>query len=308
MALRFAGLAASVAFLWSGVAQADIAVVTSIKPVHSLVSAVMEGAGTPTLLVDGASSPHAFSLRPSAARSLSRADVVFWVDEGLEGFLVRPIASLAGDATVIKLLDTPGLTLLDLREGGTFDAHDHGHGADDHGHDAVNPHVWLDPKNAAVMVDEIARAMAEADPDNAALYRRNAAETQTGLAALTDELTARLEPVRGARFVVFHDAYPYLEARFGVEAAGAITLRPELSPGAAQLGEIRSAIEALDVRCVFAEPQFEPRLVTALVDGTGATVGTLDPLGVAAEAGPDHYAAMMRANATALLDCLSPPA
>lgn len=344
MAFRVSLAVATAAAFWSSVASADVKVVASIKPIHSLVSAVMEGVGTPGLLVDGASSPHTFAMRPSTATALANAGVVFWVGDSLEGFLVRPIAALTADATVVSLIETPGLTLLPMREGGTFAAHDHHHGAEDgdghsdeahhgedhdeaahhdddahheesaehdHGvdgdadHHEMNPHVWLDPRNAQKMVDEIAHTLAAADPANAALYQANAAAERERLGRLEEEIAAELAPVAGARFIVFHDAYPYFEARFGVETAGSITVNPEVSPGAAQLGEIRHAIETLDARCVFAEPQFEPRLVTSLVAGTAAGTGALDPLGVDIPAGPDQYAAMMRANAEALATCLS---
>ena len=119
-------------FVAPSLARADnLSVVTTIKPIHSLVAGVMEGAGEPALLVDGANSPHGFSLKPSQAEAIQSADLVVWVGEGLEGFMIRPIETLGENAHILELADYPGVELLDLREGGTFEAHDHDHG---HGH------------------------------------------------------------------------------------------------------------------------------------------------------------------------------
>ena len=113
-------------------AQADVNVVASIKPVHSLVAAVMDGVGTPALIVDGAGSPHTYSLKPSQARELEKADVVFWVGHQVESFLEKPLEAIASKAKTVELLDAHGLVKVKLREGGAFDSHDHEHG---HGHD-----------------------------------------------------------------------------------------------------------------------------------------------------------------------------
>ncbi len=335
MNVRAIAILSLAAGLWAGGARADVEVVASIKPIHALVTAVMEGTGTPALVLEGASSPHTYAMRPSTARAIANADVVFWVGDQLETFMANALVTLAPDAKVAALIDTPGLTLLPLREGGAFDPHEHeAHEAhddddaheDEHEHEAhegedeeheeehahegdahgVNPHIWLDPANARAMVAHIAATLEDADPDNAATYAANAQRRIGELEALESEMTAMLAPVRGRSFVVFHDAYPYLEARFGVAAVGSITVSPEILPGAAQLGEIRERIEALGATCVFAEPQFAPKLIDVVVDGTQARTGVLDPLGAEIPAGRDQYDALMRANARALLSCLSP--
>ncbi|SFT47243.1 zinc transport system substrate-binding protein [Pseudovibrio denitrificans] len=117
-------LAGSVSF--PALAQAEVKVVASIKPIHSLVASVMEGVGPPDLVVEGAGSPHTYSLRPSTARKIANADVVFWVGPQMESFLETPLENLADGATVVTLKDAHGLTLLNFREGGNFEGHDHG--------------------------------------------------------------------------------------------------------------------------------------------------------------------------------------
>ena len=121
---------------------ADIKVVASIKPVHSLVSGVMAGVGMPSLIIDGAGSPHTYSLKPSQAKQLQDAKLVFWMGDELETFLVGPIENIAQSATTIKLIDAHDLKKIKFREGGMFD--DHGHDDhDDHGdHDGHGEHAF----------------------------------------------------------------------------------------------------------------------------------------------------------------------
>jgi zinc transport system substrate-binding protein len=280
-------------------------VVASIKPVHSLVAAVMAGVGTPELIVRGSASPHTYSLRPSDATRLAAARVIFWIGPAFEAFLVRPLATLSPSATVVTLSAAPGVTVLPARHGGVWGEHADEHGADDDGADETRDgHLWLDPRNAAVMVGAIAEALAAADPAHAAAYAANAAAARRDIAGLDAELAARLAPVRGVGFIVFHDAYQYLERRYGLAALGAVTVSPEAKPGARRVAELRDRIRASGARCVFAEPQFEPALVRILVAETGARSGTLDPEGAAIPEGPGLYATLMRGLADSLVRCL----
>jgi zinc transport system substrate-binding protein len=296
-------------------ALAEIKVAATIKPVHSLVAAVMGGVGEPALLLDGPASPHVTALRPSQARIIEDSDIVFAVGEGLEAFLQRLIETDDG-TRIVELAEAPGIELLDYREDDHDDhADDHDDHADDHDshegeehdheHGDINPHIWLDPANARAMADHIAEVLGTADPANADSYRANAEAVITDLNALESELAARLSPVKDRPFMVFHDAYPYFEARFGLEGLGAIVLNPETPPGARRLQEIRHRIEHSGVACVFSEPQFEIGYVTTVLEGTGARTASLDPLGVNVEAGPDAYRQMLTGLTDTLADCLA---
>jgi zinc transport system substrate-binding protein len=282
-------------------------VVASIKPVHALVAAVMEGIGVPALLVPGNASPHLYSLRPSDAQRLAEAQLVFWIGPVHEAFLAKPLAALGDGARAVTLAEAPGVTLLRAREGGVWEGGAHDHASERRGHDSAEEdgHLWLDPGNAKAIVAAAARALAAADPANGARYRANAARTQEALSALDARLGALLAPVKTVPYLVFHDAYQYLERRYGLAAAGAITVAPERKPGARRVKEIRARIAAAGVACVFAEPQFEPGLVRTLVEGTGARTGVLDPLGADLAEGPGLYAAMMERLAGALARCLA---
>ena len=317
------------------------AAVASIKPIHSLLAGVMEGVGRPHLLVKGGASPHTYSLRPSEAQVLEEADFVVWVGEFLESFLIRPIQALAADAHVLELMRAEGVALLPVRTGGVWDAHDHhdeddgdahghdedagdGHGHDEdahgHGEDTGNEHVrredghehheggldnhlWLDPVNAAAIVDAMAEALSLLDPGRAGIYRGNAATVQARLRALDAEIGEALAPVSDRGFVVFHDAWQYFGNRYGLREVGSVTVSPEQAPGASRLTGIRERLIDAKAKCVFAEPQFESGLVRTLVAGTGAGTGVLDPLGAAIDDGPDLYFTLMRANAAAFRAC-----
>lgn len=310
-----APIALLTAALLSGSAVAAPNVVTSIKPVHSLVAAVMAGVGDPALIVKGAASPHTYALRPSDAGALEAADIVFWTGHGMELFLGEALETLAGDATVVELAESPGIALLPVREGGAFEAHRHeGEAHDEHeGHDEHaahdehgdgDMHFWLDPQNARLMVSHIAATLSAADPENAATYAANAEAELAALTELEAELTAILAPVKDRPFVVFHDAYQYFEMRFGLALAGSITVTPDVMPGAQRIDELKARVAGLGATCVFAEPNFEPTIIAAVIEGTAAKSGVLDPEGGALAEGIELYPQLLRGLATSLAQCL----
>lgn len=328
----------------AGLAHAEVPrVATDIAPVHSLVSMVMQGAGSPDLIIPPGASPHSYAMRPSEARAVAKADLVVWVGPSLAPWLEEPMSSLAQGAERLTLQDVEGIRLLTNRSGVAFEAHDHGdhegqdhaehddHGDhkghddhadhDDHDHDAheeadaheghnhapgaLDPHIWLDPQNAMVWLDAIAASLSAQDPENAALYADNAAQAQAQLVDLQADIQAELTPLRGQKFVVFHDAYHYFEARFDVEASAAISLSDGAAPSAARLAEVRDVVKDTQAACVFTEPQFNAGLVEALQDGTALKSASLDPIGAALEPGVDMYPALLRDLAAAFTSCLA---
>jgi zinc transport system substrate-binding protein len=334
----------------AGLAHAEVPrVATDIAPVHSLVSMVMQGAGSPDLIIPPGASPHSYAMRPSEARAVAKADLVVWVGPSLAPWLEEPMSSLAQGAERLTLQDVEGIRLLTNRSGVAFEAHDHGdhegqdhaehddHGDheghddhkghddhadhDDHDHDvheeadaheghnhapgALDPHIWLDPQNAIVWLDAIAASLSAQDPENAELYADNAAQAQAQLVDLQADIQAELTPLRGQKFVVFHDAYHYFEARFDVEASAAISLSDGAAPRAARLAEVRDVVKDTQAACVFTEPQFNAGLVEALQDGTALKSASLDPIGAALEPGVDMYPALLRDLAAAFSSCLA---
>lgn len=305
-------LALAAALSWSTMALAEVpSVVATVKPLHALVAAVMGDLGTPSLIVKGAASPHSYSLKPSDAQALQSANLVFWTGHGLELFLEDSIDTLAPKATIVELSKSPGIELLPPRETGTFEHHDHGEapGGEAHEHEhgeEQDLHFFLDPANAKVMVATIADSLVAADPEHADTYRANAAKETADLDALIAETEAKLAPIKDRPFVVFHDAYQYFEKRFGLNVAGSVTLSPEIAPGADRINEIRAKLKTLDAACVFAEPVFDPRIVTVLIEGTTAKQGVLDPEGANLDEGPGLYRQLIENLATNLTACLAP--
>ncbi len=448
--LKFGLLLSIISILsYSSFANAETKVVVSIKPVHSLVSYVMDGVGKPSLLVDGSASPHTFQLKPSHATMLQEADVVFWIGEDLESFLEDPLDSIANDARKVTLMESDQIDLLKFREKNIFEDHDdhddhadehgddhdehddHADGHEDHGdhgfewagvfdltegtynwsfakvggeyadpamkmvilmsdeiesseeraeellesgsstdrnhsstlsandsafmlnfdesrettvfsveikeagkyafftehmpfefeadehffkdlsgndvepiaqepdsghhddhhhghaHGEFDIHFWLDPEIAKTIVMIVSSELSELDPSNASIYNSNATKALSEIDQLIAATKGKINS--NAKYVVFHDAYQYFEKRFGIEVVGALTVNPEVLPGAKQLSEIREAIEHENVNCLFSEPQFNPTIAETIAADTGVKAAVIDPLGAELELGKDLY-------------------
>lgn len=299
--VQLTALALLIAALLGAHAGAAPSVLATIKPVHSLAAAVMQGSGTPELLIQGAQSEHSYALKPSDARKIERARIVFEVGPDLETYLVRPLATLAPRATVIVLELSPGIHLLPARRGGLWED---GGDPDD---GPTDPHIWLDPENAIAMTAAIAAALVKADPAHASLYTANRDRQVAALKALERELDGTLAPLHGRLYLVFHDAYRYFEHRFGLSPLGAVTVAPDRPVGPRRIETLRRAILDGQIECVFNEPQFSPRLIDTLTEGTRARAGALDPLGASLAPGPDLYPRLLRNLAVSLGSCLESP-
>ena len=309
---------------FSTLAKADLKVVTSIKPIHSLASYIMDGVGSPGLIVDGYNSPHSFQLKPSHAKMLEQADIIFWIGEDLENFLEKPLATIAMKAEKIELLEINGIKKLKFRERNIFDEHDdHGHDAkkeehdddDDHGHDAkkeehddheghghgeYDPHIWLDPINAKVILNEITEHLIENDSKNASTYKSNLAKALAKIDKLIIDVIT--ETNTDLSYVVFHDAYQYYENRFNVNILGAMTVNPDVMPGAEQIHEIHEVIEHDNVSCILSEPQFNPDIIKSIAKDTSVKTGVLDPLGANLKPGKNLYFDLIR-NMSSSFNC-----
>lgn len=284
-------------------------VVASFYAVHSLVAGVMEGVGSPFLLVKGAAEPHDYALKPSDAKAIQSADAIFWIGPGLETFVIQPLRTAKAGAAIVALSKAPGITLLQSREGGVWEPdederHDkpHGKGASEA---EINMHIWLDPRNAQAMVAAIVETLAAKDPANAAKYRENGEAMIASFKKLDEALAAELKPVAGVPFIVFHDAYQYFDTRYGLNAVGSITVSPDRKPSAKRLRRIREKITELHARCVFGEPQVKRSMVAAVIEGLDVSVSTLDPLESGENPGPNAYLDGMKRLGDATIGCLA---
>jgi zinc transport system substrate-binding protein len=286
-------------------------VVASIKPIHSLVAGVMGQRGSLFLLIPGSFSEHGYTLKPSDARHLQQANLVFWIGDEMETYLTKPIQALPKETSVVTLADAKGIALLSAREDPAFEAHTHSgqenHKDSNHTHSEPDLHIWFNPQNAMAMVNAIVTSLSNADPMQAAYYMQNGENLKKSLAALDQEISESLRPLKGKPYIVSHDAYQYFEHRYGIPARGSLTLTPDQSPSAGRLKDIRSKIKNLGAVCVFAEPQIKPNLIETVIAGTQAKADALDPNGALIEPGPGLYFTLLRSNTAALVRCLSSP-
>ena len=315
-------------------ANSEIKVVASIKSIHSLASYLMDGIAKPDLIVDGYASPHGFAMKPSHAKMLQNADLIFWVGEDLESFLEKPLSSIAKKAEKIELMQIKGLNVLEFRERNIFDDHDdhdhdghakkkkddhddhddHGHkkkddhddhddhdGHEGHAHGEFDPHIWLDPINAKVMLNEMVEHLIENDPKNEAKYKNNLDKALKDIDKMTIDVMTELS--NSVSSIVFHDAYQYFEKRFNVNILGAFTVNTDVMPGAEQLAEIREIIEHDKVACVFSEPQFNPDIIKAVAKDMNIKTGVVDPLGATLNPGKDLYFDLIRNMSASFKGC-----
>jgi zinc transport system substrate-binding protein len=280
-------------------------VVVSVKPIHSLVASILGETAEPLLLIDGGASPHTFSLKPSHASALNQAALVFWVGPDLESVLINPMDNLVQEGSSVPLIHADGVSLLEAREGGIWGDHAHHdeHEEDTEEEHSFDPHIWLDIQNAIAITKTIERRLSQTYPELAPSFSENANTLRTQLNVLDQELREQLAPVSETPYYVFHDAYQYFEKSYSLSPLGAVTVNPEVKPGARRLTEMKEAGDG--VVCVFAEPQFEPRILRILMEDEGTKLGYLDPLGSELQSSPGHYAATLRALATSLTDCLA---
>jgi len=280
--------------------RAELNVVTTIKPLHSLISKVMEGLGEPSLIIEGTTSPHSFTLKPSHAKLLEEADLIFWVGEGMETFMEKPLMSIVKDAEVISFMEVNSINKLKFREENIFESHDDHDDHDEEDHDShaghahgeFDAHIWLDPMNAKEMIHEIAHELSHLDPSNKDKYNKNAESTLLDIDELINNIDQSIN--KDAQFVVFHDAYQYFENRFGITSAGALTLNTDALPGARQILDIQNVIKEKGVKCIFSEPQFNPKIIETIAKDTGIKTGIFDPLGSKLDADKNQYFTLIK--------------
>ncbi|MCF6236581.1 MAG: zinc ABC transporter substrate-binding protein [Gammaproteobacteria bacterium] len=272
-------------------------VVVSIAPIHSLVMGVMEGVGEPLLLIQSTASPHHFSLRPSHMKMLHSAQLVVRIGKDFEQFLNRPLSNLGKSRRLLNIVDLPDLELLPYRDD------DH---AGHHHTQSIDPHVWLDPDNAQVIVKAIVILLGGIDGVNKIVYQNNGQRMLQALQTLDERLTITLSDINKKPYLVLHDAYYYFENHYQLNQVGAVVVNPERRPGARRLSEIRKKAAQERVSCIFGEPQMAAKYLEGIAQDSGLKLGMLDPLGVGLKEDQTLYFQMMNHLAESLVECLSP--
>jgi zinc transport system substrate-binding protein len=307
----------AVATLLGSSAIADVPNVSvDIAPLHSLVASVMNGVGVPSLIIPPGSSPHDHQLRPSEAKAMQDANIVFWMGEELTPWMENAVKTLSSNASVTTFLENDKTSLLEFREGALFEAHDHEdeqhddehdeHDDEEHdeqGHGSHDPHAWLSPNNAKAWLDVIAAQLSSYDTENAGVYFTNAASAKSEIEMMIAEINLALDPIRGGKFIVFHDAYQYFENDFDFQASGAISIGDASDPSPARIAKIQKRIRDEEINCVLAEPQFKANLVQTVMEGSQANTNVIDPLGAGLKPGILLYNKLIKNMAQSLADC-----
>lgn len=298
--------AVCVAFLLSlGVilpAQAQVTVLTSIKPLQLIAAAVQDGVGTPDVLLPPGASPHHYALRPSDVRKVAAVDLVYWVGPDMEGFLPRVLQGRSKPTVAVQ--DLPGMHLRRFGE----DSHSHADEEDDHDHDhrpgSLDAHLWLSTVNARVIAQRMASDLASADPANAPRYRANAQAFAQRLDALDARLQARVAGIKGQPYFVFHEAFDYFEQAYGLQHAGVFAVAAEVQPGAQHVAAMRARLKEAGKTCVFSEPPMRPRLAETLTAGLPVKLAELDALGGFNDASATGYEQLLSKLGDDLAGCL----
>ena len=283
---------------------AEVKVVTTIKPIHSLVAGVMDGLGSPSLIVDGSNSPHNFSLKPSHAKMIEDAEIIFWAGEDLETFMIKPLESIANNATKVSFMDLDSIIKLKFKEENILEVEGYDDDHDDHDKHAdgeFDAHIWLDPKNAIEIVNEIAKTLSLKDPNKKNVYYSNAEKLNHSLNELIEKINLSIN--KDARFIVFHDAYQYFEKRFDVSSAGALILNEEALPSAKKVSEIHKIIKKQNINCIISEPQFNPNIIKSIAQDSSILTGSFDPLGSSFDTNKNLYFEMILSLSNSLKDC-----
>ena len=298
-------------FITHLMAASDLKIIVSIKPFHSLVSAIMQGVSEPLLLINGNNSPHSYSLRPSSAENLQQADLVFWGGHLLEGFLTKPLQSLAKRAKLVSLQETEGLKLWPLRSGlewnkdETERTEDHSAEYNIESSSGIDPHIWLDPYNAKIIFRKIVKVLSAMDPQNSKAYLRNGEKYGLRLELLDRRLKVEMTKVAKTPYMVFHDAYQYYEKRYGLNVVGSLTLHVDFGSSARRLREVRKKFQKEKIRCIFSEPQFPSKLLQTVIVGKDIKKGILDPLGADLAPGTELYFSLLNNLSRSLNRCLN---
>jgi zinc transport system substrate-binding protein len=258
---------------------AKINIVTTIKPLHSLVSAVVDNVNAPNadgkmekevelkLLLNYKSSPHHYSLKPSDMQALEKADIIFFIDKDLEKFIPKFInANKNPKQEIIEISQASGIVLLPLNKKFSINKS---------ASESKDPHLWLSPENAKRIVQIIADVMCEYDIDNADSYQSNANAYIEHIKSVDNKIHYLMNEVKYKPFVVSHDAYQYFVKHYGLNFKGALTLDDQHIPGAGSLNKFKRLIEREKVKHVFGEARESNRFLKSAI-GKGIKICYLD--------------------------------
>ena len=313
------------AALLSAPMMANADVLASVKPLGFIVSSIADGVTGTQVLVPAGASPHDYNLKLSDIQKVKSADLVVWIGEDIDSFLDKPISQIERKKviTIADLADVKPLLSKahheHFHEDGDHDhkhehkhdhKHEHKHDHEHHDHDhheglTTNWHVWYSPAISKIVAQKVADKLTAQFPDKKALIAQNLSDFNRTLAEQSEKITAQLANVKDKGFYVFHDAYGYFNDAYGLKQTGYFTINPLVAPGAKTLAHIKEEIDEHKVNCLFAEPQFTPKVIESLAKNTKVNVGQLDPIGDKVTLGKNSYATFLQSTADSYMECLA---
>ncbi len=273
--------------------QAKPKLLVSIKPLALIAKEVAGDRAQVDTLLPITASPHDYPLKMSDHRRLRSADLVIWVGPELESFLARSLANIPAQKQ-LATYTLPNLFWPNLQTG---DSHEHA----THQHAGRDPHLWLDPRNAAVIARAMAQKLALLDPSETHTYQANAMRFINEVEYLDQQISKQLAPVMSRGFAVYHEGYSHFVGRYGLHQVGYVTYRPELRPGAMHLRELQDVLKK-EGRCLFVEPYYKAGSTEVMVQSLGLKIGTLDPIGGQQVS---SYKVLLENLASSFLTCLA---
>lgn len=283
-------------------AEANVRVLTSIKPLQLIAAAVQDGVAVPEVLLPPGASPHNYALRPSDVRRVQEADLLYWIGPDMETFLPRVLSGRSKASVPVESL--PGMHLRHF----TASAEHHDDDEDEHDHDhrpgSVDAHLWLSSLNARVIAAKMAADLSQADPANAARYESNVKAFSARLDALDAKIKQRVAGISDKQYFVFHEAFDYFEEAYGLKHAGVFAVSSEVQPGAQHVAAMRARLTEFGKTCVFSEPPLRPRLADTLSAGLPVKLAELDGLGGYTPATAQGYEQLLSKLADDLAGCL----
>jgi zinc transport system substrate-binding protein len=270
-----------------------LCVAATIFPLADMVRHVGGDAVQVLQILPAGASPHTFDLTPGKVRELQSARIIFKIgaiDDWIDG-----IAESVPGVKIVHL--RKGIVLMPTHD----DDHHHG-GTQDHGDDEFDPHYWLSAANGMVMARNIAGTLAAADPTHAAVYMENYRAFARELTGLHEEIKKEISALKNKKMIVFHDAWRYFAAAYGLEIAAVFQSSPGREPTPRDLQKLYSRVKSLGIRAIFSEPQLPASSIEPLLQDLALEVVVLDPLG-GTSAG-DSYAGLLRRNAQAICRAL----
>lgn len=286
-----------IALCLSHSAVAEVRLAVSIKPLQMIAAAITGETASITVLIPPAQSPHHFVFRPSDRLALESAELVLWIGPSLETFLQPALDQVRDDQKVIELAALAGLKLLPLRNLGDR--------PDVSGNAQVDPHLWLDPGNALVIAEALARELTALDPASAGIYQANLESFSGQAAALQQSLGRALTGVATVPYIVYHDAFQYLEAAGGLRPLLALVEDEELQPTMRHIMESRRRIRESAPRCLFLDTGASHAAIDTMLAGQPVQQVTLDILGLDQETTGESYVALVEAAGKRMHSCLS---